>query len=87
MPDLRHLVSRKTTLRIRYQDGNVNNATIHVRAFVDETAVVYKVFRKGRGWVYEVRRLLELWTLASMGHLFEGDKPVDPGPQPGQEGA
>ncbi len=42
------------TLRIYYGPANINNKRLHVRAIVDGEIVVYRVWSRRHGWIYQV---------------------------------
>ena len=53
------------TLRLFYNAKNVNNRLMHVRAVVDDSQIVYRVWSHKRGWVYQIESRYSLhwqWT-------------------------
>lgn len=53
-----------------YNDGNINNAILHVRAIVDADIVVYRVWvRRRQVWSYRVEVLQDLHYMWERGTL------------------
>lgn len=53
-----------------YNDGNVNNATLHIRAIVDSDIVVYRVWvGRKQVWSYRVETLQDLYYMWERGTL------------------
>lgn len=59
-------------LRLFFQEGNPNNATINIRALVDEDEIVYRswLYRK-QHWGYRVDWIYMFWLYYKDGHLSE----------------
>lgn len=60
------------SLWIYYNEGNINNRKIHVRAIVDERQVVFRWWSPGRRrWVYKIEDVYYFYTLGKDGFLLE----------------
>lgn len=53
-----------------YQAGNINNATLHIRALVDNEYVVIRQWSKSRqSWCYKVEHITMFELLYEKGYL------------------
>lgn len=53
---LERLVMPGAKVKLFFGDGNINNATLHIRAIIDEDQVVFKRWLKHKQyWLYEVK--------------------------------
>jgi hypothetical protein len=51
-----------------YNEGNINNRTIHIRAIVDDVAIVFRVYTKGI-WNYHVNSRYKFEYMYEKGRL------------------
>lgn len=53
---LERLVMPGAKVKLFFGEGNINNATLHIRAIIDEDQVVFKRWLKHKKyWLYEVK--------------------------------
>lgn len=70
---LNELLAPGNKLKIYIGENNPNNKTVHIRAIVDESIVVYRVWRKSwQGWDYWCRASSYFEGLYKEGYLKRG---------------
>ena len=69
MSELNDLIQPGKTVKIFFNEGNVNNHVAHVRAIVDGKYVVYRVWLKHRRWDYRMDHISWFQALHENGHL------------------
>jgi hypothetical protein len=56
--------------RIFYSEGNHNNKTVHIRAIVDNSQVVFKWWsRSKQRWIYKVEDMYYFKSLSRSGNI------------------
>ena len=64
------MIEPETAVRVFYNEGNQNNQIRHIRAIVDGSHVVYRVWSKRkRCWIYHVDDLYAFWLLYEKGYM------------------
>lgn len=66
--ELLEMVQPGKKVRVFYSPGNTNNQLRHIRAIVDETHIVYRVWSKQR-WFYKVVGVYQFYLEWVNGHL------------------
>ena len=57
------------TWRLRYNEGNRNNALLHIRAIVDEEYIVVRVWHNAQ-WKYRLETVSSFIANSQAGHLM-----------------
>lgn len=66
------LIQPQKSLNIFYNENNINNRRIHIRAIVDEYQIVYRVWSKRyKSWRYRVESIEYFYMLFENNHLIQ----------------
>lgn len=55
-------------IKLFYNEGNLNNRVMHIRAIIDDQ-VVYRISTKD-GWVYRIQHMVDFDFMNKKGHLL-----------------
>ena len=69
---LKELLKPGNKLRLFFDEGNINNKRIHIRAIIDDDYVVYKIWsRRKQIWYYQVEYIYFFKLLYEKNQIFK----------------
>ena len=69
---LKELLKPGNKLNLFFNEGNINNKTIHIRAIVDDDYIAYKTWsRRKQRWYYQIEYIYFFELLYEKNQIFK----------------